>query len=275
MTTSNNLADKFNYTWMVNAPCAAGDQLVFVTFDFYFNGQIIPNDSIGVYFKEEEQGMGSNYQKWMSTDYIEWLTYSPNSHLVNSETRYDFAQANYGNTQEMGNHYPVKKLAGGNDNYDDVYLHFLNKRPVTKTISPAMKAGEYKIIYRLIATSRYNLNNDLYFNEDTARNLLIGGYNSIASNATLTELVVDTLKFTVTGEDLHYTPSPAVEPEPEPIFTPVDEPTVKVYPNPTSGDVYANIEESWAVFLSHPSSKPSTILTFSYPGKRSSTNHSL
>ncbi len=243
MTTSNNLADKFNYTWMVNAPCAAGDQLVFVTFDFYFNGQIISNDSIGVYFKEEEQGMGSNYQKWMSTDYIEWLTYSPNSHLVNSETRYDFAQANYGNTQEMGNHYPVKKLAGGNDNYDDVYLHFLNKRPVTKTVSPAMKAGEYKIIYRLIATDRYNLNNDLYFNEDTARNLKIGGYNSIASNANLTELVVDTLKFTVTGEDLQYTPTPAVEPEPEPIFNnTADEPTVKVYPNPTSGDVYANIE---------------------------------
>jgi hypothetical protein len=105
-----------------------------------------------------------------------------------------------------------------------------------------MKAGEYKIVYRLISTSRVNLNGDLYYNVDSARNLTIGGYNSIASNATLTELVVDTLKFTVTGEDLHYTPSPAVEPEPEPILNVVDEPTVKVYPNPTSGDVNANIE---------------------------------
>ena len=249
MTTSTSLADKINYTWQVNAPCAGGDELVFVTFDFYHNGRLIPNDSIGVYFLEEKSGMGANFQKWMSTDSIAWLSYAtgnpsnPGMHSMNSVIRYDFAQANYGNTQEMGNHYPVKKLAGGNDNYDDVYLHFLNKRPVTKTVSPAMKAGEYKIIYRLIATDRYNLNNDLYFNEDTARNLKIGGYNSIASNANLTELVVDTLKFTVTGEDLQYTPTPAVEPEPEPIFNnTADEPTVKVYPNPTSGDVYANIE---------------------------------
>lgn len=250
MTTSTSLADKINYTWQVNAPCAGGDELVFVTFDFYHNGRLIPNDSIGVYFLEEKSGMGANFQKWMSTDSIAWLSYAtgnpsnPGMHSMNSVIRYDFAQANYGNTQEMGNHYPVKKLAGGNDNYDDVYLHFLNNRPVTKAVSPAMKAGEYKIIYKLIATDRYNLNNDLYFNEDTARNLKIGGYNSIASNAHLTELVVDTLKFTVTGEDLHYTPTPAVEPEPEPIIAPAtaDEPTVKVYPNPTSGDVYANIE---------------------------------
>jgi hypothetical protein len=241
-TTSTDMANKFNYTWMVSAPCSGGDELVFVTFDFYHDGQLISNDSIGVYFKEEEQGMGVNYQKWMSTDYIEWLTYSPNSHLTNAETRYDFAQASNTNTLQMGNHFPNKNLAGGNFIYDDVYLHFLNNRPVSKTVSPAMKAGEYKIVYRLISTSRVNLNGDLYYNVDSARNLTIGGYNSIASNATLTELVVDTLKFTVTGEDLHYTPSPAVEPEPEPILNVVDEPTVKVYPNPTSGDVNANIE---------------------------------
>lgn len=244
-TTSADLANKFNYTWMISAPCTNGNDLVFVTFDFYHNDQLIPNDSIGVYFKEEEQGMGSNYQKWMSTDYIEWLTYD--LHPMNAETHYDYAQANFGSTLNEGNHFPYKNLAGGNFIYDDVFLHFLNNREVSKTVSPALRSGEYKIIYRLYSTDNYNLHGDLYYNPDTTNaagnhNFIIGGHNSIASGSHLTELVVDTLKFTVTGEDLHYTPSPAVEPEPEPIFNVVDEPTVKVYPNPTSGDVYANIE---------------------------------
>ena len=245
-TTSADLANKFNYTWMISAPCTNGNDLVFVTFDFYHNDQLIPNDSIGVYFKEEEQGMGVNYQKWMSTDYIEWLTYD--LHAMNAETHYDYAQANFGSTLNEGNHFPYKNLAGGNFIYDDVFLHFLNNREVSKTISPALRSGEYKIIYRLYSTDNYNLHGDLYYNPDTTNaagnhNFMIGGHNSIASGSHLTELVVDTLKFTVTGEDLHYTPSPAVDPEPEPIFNnTADEPTLKVYPNPTSGDVYANIE---------------------------------
>jgi hypothetical protein len=239
MTTSSDLANKFNYTWMISSPCTSGDELVFVTFDFYHNGQIIPNDSIGVYFKEDESGMGMSSQKWMSTDYIEWLTYD--LHTMTYEARYDYAQANNSNTSAMGNHYPMMKLSDGD--YDDLYLHFLNNRPVSKTVSPAMRSGEYQIVYKLISTTRKNLHGHQYYNTDSSSVLTVGGYNSINTGAVLTELVVDTLKFTVTGENLHYTPSPAVEPEPEPMLpATADEPTLKVYPNPTSGDVYANIE---------------------------------
>ena len=246
MTTSTDTANKFNYTWMVSSPCMDGDELVFVTFDFYHNGQPISNDSVGVYFRERESGMGMSSQKWMSDDYIEWLTTSPGSHIMSSLTKYDYAQASNTNTSAMGNHFPYKNFAGGSNIFDDVYLHFLNNRPVSKTVSPALRSGEYQIVYKLISTSRKNLQGDMYYSTDSSKNLTIGGYNSINTGAVLTVLVVDTLKFTVTGEDLHYVPSINPMPEPEPIPAPApstaEEPILNVYPNPTSGDVFANIE---------------------------------
>lgn len=225
------------YTWEVSTPCFDGEQLVFVTFDIYHNNTLIDNTQIGEYLMERlvnpTQPAG---QKWVTSDKINWFAYSKTP--MNVTTYYDFASGNNSGDVNMGNHYPNTRFGGGagGDMFDDIYLHFLNDRPIDKTVAPFVQAGEYDIIYTLYYVDNTNRLADVYWNEFGDTIMYIGGRNSLGAG--IHAMVVDTLKITVTGPTQVY--SHGNEPiEPEPIVEPSDEPTVVVYPNPTTKSYFS------------------------------------
>lgn len=222
------------YTWMVSNPCEYNrDEVVFVDFDIFFNGQRIPNDSIGLYIESLHDGQAH----YVTSDMIKWNSVQgmPQSYTC----YYNYAQSTSLSDEELyTNHYPTGHLYGSSD-YDDLYLHFLADNPVYKTINKFKRAGEYTIEYRLMATSRHNMFEDLYHN-DRYGNLPIGGHNSLNYNPTLTELAFDAIIINVTGPDQVIDEEVIDNDEPAVVST--DERSMKIYPNPAINGSTINAE---------------------------------
>lgn len=222
-----NTADaQTNYTWMVSNPCEYNpDELVFVNFDIYFNGELIADDSIGLYITED----GTMTNRYVTRDSINWNAFSGTP--MNATCYYNYAQSNMTTGYYQSNHYPAGNYRfSGNTKYDDLYLHFLAERPVYKTVNKFRRAGEYKIVYTLIATSNSHPNGHEY-NNGTTTPAVIGGYDAVVSSAVYTTLATDVLTINVEGED-NMTPAPAAAPAPA--LAEVDGPTMTLYPNPAT-----------------------------------------
>ena len=236
---NNNLV----YTWEVYNPCFNEDTLVYVTFDIYHNDTLIDNNTIGNYLTNA--AIPNSYNEFWNTSIEFSYQYgSAISHTTSSPlTRYNKAQA--GVTNQYDNHFPYTKVYGS-ATFDDFYLHFLADNVYTQTIRPFRLPGEYKIIYRLYATSNTNTHGYPYYSESidasqyANQSRIIGGWNSLVEGAIQTLLNIDSIMITVTGED--YSGAVADNPAPAPM-TPTygDDATLNIYPNPTTDDINAEI----------------------------------
>ena len=239
---ANTTDQNSKYTWMVSNPCDYNrDQLVFVNFDIYYNGQLIDNDSIGNYIVAMDANPNMFVEDlYVSSDSISWFTYqNVEQHFI---TRYNFANSHSYGDNYFTNHFPIGSMNVSSIPFDELYLHFLTDRPVYKTINQFKKAGEYKIVYTLVATTNGNIFNHGYYNENIDEYFTsFGGHNSVDATAILTTLAVDEIIISVTGEDI-------VEgnenESAEPIVAENDEPSMKIYPNPAVNGSTINAEIS-------------------------------
>ena len=238
-TTGNGM----KYVWMVNNECYNPDTLVYVEYDIYFNDRLISNDSIDDwYLIPSTYNYHGQSPLWVTSNQIFW---EANDHTAkNNISYYNYAIGDpsiYVNLNEYGgNHYPNTNMGFSNSNvYDDLWMHYLAGRPVTQEISGFRRQGEYKIVFRLYATSNPNKFYHPYThtNEDgTTEMKYIGGSNANANDAIITLLAMDSITIDVTGEDV-LEPT-VVNPNNAPELAPelsVDEtvvPDMEVWPNP-------------------------------------------
>jgi len=238
-TTGNGM----KYVWMVNNECYNPDTLVYVEYDIYFNDRLISNDSIDDwYLIPSTYNYHGQSPLWVTSNQIFW---EANDHTAkNNISYYNYAIGDpsiYVNLNEYGgNHYPNTNMGFSNSNvYDDLWMHYLAGRPVTQEISGFRRQGEYKIVFRLYATSNPNKFYHPYThtNEDgTTETKYIGGSNANANDAIITLLAMDSITIDVTGEDV-LEPT-VVNPNNAPELAPelsVDEtvvPDMEVWPNP-------------------------------------------
>ena len=231
------------YVWMINNECYNPDTLVYVEYDIYFNDRLISNDSIDDwYLIPSTYNYHGQSPLWVTSNQIFW---EANDHTAkNNISYYNYAIGDpsiYVNLNEYGgNHYPNTNMGFSNSNvYDDLWMHYLAGRPVTQEISGFRRQGEYKIVFRLYATSNPNKFYHPYThtNEDgTTEMKYIGGSNANANDAIITLLAMDSITIDVTGEDV-IEPT-VVNPNNAPELAPelsVDEtvvPDMEVWPNP-------------------------------------------
>ncbi|MBO4489513.1 MAG: T9SS type A sorting domain-containing protein [Bacteroidales bacterium] len=243
-TLNNNLV----YTWEIANPCYNEDELVYVTFDIYHNDTLIDNNKIGDYLTNAAIP-GSQHEFWNSSIEYSYEYGSAISHSTQSPmTRYNKAQsaATSGVALSYDNHFPYTKVFGSST-FDDYYLHFMASNVYTQTIRPFRIPGEYKIVYRLYATSNADIHGYPYYSDEIDATLYpnqsrpTGGYNSIVASATQTLLTMDSLQITVEGLLAETAPieTPSLAPS-TPVYD--EQPTLTIYPNPTSNEVNAEIE---------------------------------
>ena len=230
---NNNLV----FTWEVENPCYNDDTLVYVTFDIYHNDTLIDNNTIGNYLTNTN--IPGSYTEFWNTSIAFPFEYGgvANHTTVNTLTRYNKASANA--TGSYQNHFPYSTFFAGGSSFDDVYLHFLANNVYTQTVRPFRIPGEYKIIYTIYSTSNTDAYAYPYFNGTEDK--IIGGYNSLVSSAIKSMLAMDSIMITVDGQAVSVvmTPEAPTAAPMTPIYN--DQPTLKIYPNPTSNEVNAEI----------------------------------
>lgn len=232
------------YTWMVGNECYDPDKLVYVEYDIYFKGEdatdytLISNNHIGEYLMTQNYtNVYGHVFPYVTSNAFNWQNGDGSAN--GNTSYYNYAIANP-SVATAGNHFPNTNLGLSNTNvYDDLWMHFLANRPVTKTIVPFRLHGDYKIVYRLYATDHPDDFEHLYLAEGAASDgsdttMHLGGQNAFMGNLTL--LAKDSVHIAVTGTDIpNTTPNESVTPEVAPALV-VDETTVapdmEVWPNP-------------------------------------------
>ena len=237
MTGGDGLA----YTWMVGVDCYAPDQLVYVEYDIYYNDVLIPNANIGDYLNTQHTAAtpGHPAKDYVTKNFYEWCATDGTSR--SDEILYNYSMANP-SVGVSGNHFPYSNLGlGTGHNYlDDLWLSFLADRPVKKTFVPFLTNGDYKVVYRLMATAN-NQQLHEYYSPSCApiTDLLpIGGHSALASGYAQTLLAIDSITIHVGGPNLAPSTSTTDEetdaPEMAPVITDVETvaPDMEVWPNP-------------------------------------------
>lgn len=206
------------YRWTLGNCDYPDDTKVFVTFDIYHNDTLIPASQISNYISTATTTVDLTSHTWNTNQYVEYPTSGP---VLNAYAFYT----------SMQNHYPYFNLSGSSYDYSWVYLHFLVSRDVTNTIAQFTQTGKYEIRYSLYATDGSDIN--IYYVDGTSKK--IGGHDYHGA----TWLASDV--FTI-----HVNDGPAIAANESPEAPAVDpiasEPTVKLYPNPTSENVNVRIE---------------------------------
>ena len=206
------------YRWTLENCGYPDDTKVFVTFDIYHNDTLIPASQISNYISTATTTVDLTSHTWNTNQYVEYPTSGP---VLNAYAFYT----------SMQNHYPYFNLSGSSYDYSWVYLHFLVSRDVTNTIAQFTQTGKYEIRYSLYATDGSEIN--IYYVDGTSKK--IGGHDYHGA----TWLASDV--FTI-----HVNDGPAIAANESPEAPAVDpiasEPTVKLYPNPTSENVNVRIE---------------------------------
>ena len=258
------------YIWMVNDECLRNDTLVWVEYEFYRNGVALTNRSP---FDNHTPLTASHIENYIST--VTVGAGGASSFVWNTKNEMDFEVLNPGgSTSQMhdvsyyfgasgysaedfpavdnyyGNHFPYSNLSflTTTNYYDDLWMHFLARRPVTQTIAPFLSGGEYTVVFKLYATSyRDNWQNPHIDQADgwsIAENtispraidpnggILIGGHWYARGIPTL--LAIDSIHISVDGPDYEPETLPGA-PELAPAVT-VDAseiaPDMEVWPNP-------------------------------------------
>jgi len=237
MTGGDGLA----YTWMIGVDCYTPDTLVYVEYDIYYNDVLIPNANIGDYLNTQHTAAtpGHPAKDYVTKNFFEWCATdgTPRS----DEILYNYSMANP-TVAESGNHFPYSNLGlgTGHNYFDDLWISFLADRPVKKTFVPFLRNGDYKVVYRLIATSNNQQLNEYYSPSCAAITDLIniGGHSSLASGYTRTLLAIDSITIHVGGPNLapstSTTDEETVAPELAPVISDVETaaPDMEVWPNP-------------------------------------------
>ncbi len=236
-----------NYGWMINTNCAIEDKLVYVEFDYYYNGELIAdNTTIGQYLATQTQtDEYGNTNPFVTALTFSWLNGDQSPHQPNTSL-YNFSIANP-NVSTAGNHFPNTNLGLSNtDVYDDLWMHFIGDRKVDATIVPFRLNGEYKVVYRLYSTTSEDDFMNLYYENSHhmddnyyGQKLHLGGQNAFTNNPTLTLLISDSIIINVTGENMVPSTTPGEEmtvtPEVAPQLAMEDAvivPDMEVWPNP-------------------------------------------
>lgn len=233
--------DGLAYTWMVNVDCYPDDKLVYVEYDIYYNDVLIPNANIGDYLNTQHTAAtpGHPAKDYVTKNFYEWCATDGTSR--SDEILYNYSMANP-SVGVSGNHFPYSNLGlGTGHNYlDDLWLSFLADRPVKKTFVPFLTNGDYKVVYRLMATANNQQLNE-YYSPSCApiTDLLpIGGHSALASGYAQTLLAIDSITIHVGGPNLapstSTTDEETVAPEMAPVITDVETvaPDMEVWPNP-------------------------------------------
>jgi hypothetical protein len=198
---------------------------------------LIANNRIGDYIET------SYYGNVMSGDVFPYVTSNTFSWCATDGTSltniyyYNYAMPSPTDAT-FGNHFPntTLGLGTGHREFDDFWLTFLEDKQVLKGINSFRIPGEYKIIYKLKATSQNSPLQDFYSPTCTPITELyyMGGHNSLNVNATRTLLVTDSVMIKVNGDQVVTEPQ-VVTPELAPAIV-VDEtsvaPEMEVWPNP-------------------------------------------
>ncbi|MBQ3732618.1 MAG: T9SS type A sorting domain-containing protein [Bacteroidales bacterium] len=243
-THSFTLADTgmaLQYKWAIGTKCYTPNPLVYVEYDIYHNDTLISNVTVGKYLstKTAPTAMGVPGKPYVTSNELSWCA---NYGAPRTETiYYNYAVANP-TAADNGNHFPYSTLneGSGHDYFDDFYLKFLAERPdsaVTATVVPFRVSGEYKIVYRLMATSHEETYNYYYSPSCGTGDLLkIGGKKALTGTVTL--LAIDSINITVGGTATSVSADPiddeVVAPEMAPVISDVEQvaPDMEVWPNP-------------------------------------------
>ena len=233
------------YTWMIDDRCYDPDQLVYVEYDIYFKGEndddyvLIQNEQIGQYLYTQtfaDMNNFGNITSYVTSNTFSWYSGDCNTLLTNT-SYYNFAVANP-TSATAGNHFPNTNIGLTNTNvYDDLWMHFLAGRPVTKNFVPFRLHGDYKVVYRLYSTQHANDFGHLYCADDDHSDLsapTVGGQNALVGN-TMVQIAIDSINIHVTGEDNPLTINNDVAPELAPSISTEENviaPEMEVWPNP-------------------------------------------
>jgi hypothetical protein len=224
------------YDWMIDAECPNDDELVFVEFSIYKDGVLIPNSELGNYFATRTGTPNSASKRWIDYNVLSWNT---TMNVPTSSTMYYNSSVPGNHTAEdllSGNHFPNTNLLGQGsaDIFESLYLHFLNQRRVNVMLVPFRQEGEYTIVYTLYSTPNPQIIQAFYKDETCNCNRLIGAEGAFAGGP-VTVLVIDSLKFSVTGPNVGPAAEPEVTPETAPELNVENNQVVvdmEVWPNP-------------------------------------------
>lgn len=207
------------YRWTLGNCDYPDDTKVFVTFDIYHNDTLIPASQISNYISTATTTVDLTSHTWNTNQYVEYPTSGP---VLNAYAFYT----------SMQNHYPYFNLSGSNYYYDWLYLHFLTSRTVTNTVAKFIQDGDYEIHYALYATDGSELNN--YYNAGGVSKK-IGGQDFHGATLLASDVFTIHVNSSSAVAENEAPEAPSVEPI-------ASEPTVKLYPNPTSENVNVRIE---------------------------------
>lgn len=229
-----------HFTWELNDQCDmySGNR-VFVTFDIYHNGVLIPNDSLPFYIAPEFSDVNDNMSSFSTSDWIQWNDAWNN--VRSSTSYYKFSQAG---PYYEANHYPASSFDyTGTLKFDYVFLHFLNHRPVTKTINRFLVPGEYTFHYKLYTmNTQYNDYPGAQYRNENGVLRYIGGQNSTTHITDVTLLNEDKLVINVSsnmaGETEDITETTGIE---DVVVAEETAASMVVYPNPATTQINARI----------------------------------
>ncbi len=210
------------YKWTVDTKCFNDlDTKVFVNFYIYHDGVLIPASEISQYLTTPTTTINGVTHSWNTNQYGEFTSGD------GSSTRTDYAFYT-----TMVNHYPHSNLGGASYDFDWLYLHFVSSRFFTNTMAQFLQTGDYEIHYELYATDGSEIN---YYYQNGGATQKIGGHNYVGATLLTSDV------FTIHVDD-----GPAYDnteaPEIPEVLNISDEPTVKLYPNPTTDKVNVRIE---------------------------------
>ena len=256
---SSTAGQGLSYIWMVDTTCNDEDKLVYVEYFIYHDGVLLDddatiNDHICVF--HTAPGTSNDYM-WTTrnTFYWEALDGSPRdfTNYYQSGAPKQFVNApTSASYNQYGTHFPYGNLkyTTATNYFDDFWMHYLAKRPVTQDISTFAQPGNYKIVFKLYSTTSevlYKIYYRRYTNSDSTAwypfstvpgadnsSVQIGGHASLVGDPDLTLLAIDSISINVGGTPVECSPvtaAPSLAPE-----LTVDEskvsPDMEVWPNP-------------------------------------------
>lgn len=207
------------FKWTLDDKCySVANQKVYVKFSIYHNGVLIPESEISNYLATATTTVGMTSYNWNTNQVAQYQA--------------GVAQTAYSFYEHISNNFPNFYISSYK--YDWVYLPFIASRYVTNTFAQFQQEGNYEIHYDLYATNGDQFGN-VYDDYPAGATDIIGGHGITTS----TLLASDVFTIHVgNGSTVAENEAPAM-PEPEVI---AEDPTVKVYPNPTSENVNVRIE---------------------------------
>lgn len=207
------------FKWTLDDKCySVTNEKVYVKFSIYHNGVLIPESEISDYLATATTTFGMTSYNWNTNQVVQYTA--------------GVQQTSYSFYEHISNNFPNFYISSLK--YDWVYLPFLTSRYVTNTFAQFQQEGNYEIHYELYATNGDQFGN-VYDDYPAGATDIIGGHGITTS----TLLASDVFTIHVgNGSTVAENEAPAM-PEPEVI---AEDPTVKVYPNPTSENVNVRIE---------------------------------